>query len=651
MTAGFSSARYGVTPALIDSYGDVIFELSHNVQTRRGDPVRLKQFDAYERQRAAFGLSDGEIAERIGLTEMQVRIIRNAEERRRIQTEPYYLLNKLGGGKRFRPESQEQFVHPTPAGVALKAAMGFDPLEVRRYLEEGYWRPDTLSSWLRTHANERPDAPAIICDEETISYSQLQNRVDDLAEGFRSLGLGEADVVAVQLPNIPEHLIIYMALASLRAVMATLFMPCRKAEMTTLLGHSRARAFIGMTEIIDFAPAATALSIKDELPDLETVICLGYQEEGTVSYGDLSTFSPQRKRAPRPQPPVAADPMLLLYTSGTTASPKGVPLNGHVLLGNARLGAAEHGFDASDRLLSVTPFGHLFGLYSVHMALCVGAANVLLPSFSPARIAQTLKTHRPTALFATPAHIAACMAAGAFDRGSVASVVVAILSGVQVPGELVHAFGEILENGHVCQLWGMTEVQAGLYTRPHAPVDIVAGSAGQSAPGVDIRVVDGDGDALPLGAEGELQVRGPNLFSGYLNNSEANLEAFTDDGWFRTGDLARTDGDGNVSITGRSKDIINRGGAKYNPLDIERLLDDHPDVFRSAIVPMPDDVLGERAAAFVVPEGDARPTLNQLCDYLTGEGIARTKLPERLQLIKSMPLTPTQKIIKGQLIL
>jgi non-ribosomal peptide synthetase component E (peptide arylation enzyme) len=164
-----------------------------------------------------------------------------------------------------------------------------------------------------------------------------------------------------------------------------------------------------------------------------------------------------------------------------------------------------------------------------------------------------------------------------------------------------------------------------------------------------VRIASAQGGVLPQGEEGELQVRGGLLFPGYYANAEANGQAFTTDGWFRSGDLATQDAAGNVRITGRIKDVINRGGVKYNPRDIEDLLDAHPGVLQAAIVPIPDPDLGEKACCFVVPRGAQPPTLEALCAWLLERGIARTKLPERLQIIAEMPLTPTRKVIKGRL--
>jgi cyclohexanecarboxylate-CoA ligase len=159
-----------------------------------------------------------------------------------------------------------------------------------------------------------------------------------------------------------------------------------------------------------------------------------------------------------------------------------------------------------------------------------------------------------------------------------------------------------------------------------------------------------DGAPAPPGVEGELQVRGPSVFDGYLDNAQATADAFTPEGWFRTGDLARMDEHGNIQITGRSKDVINRGGVKFNAADVEALLARHPGVASCAIVPTPDPVLGERACCFVVlkPQADGL-RLEDLCRWLADHGVAKVKWPERLEIVDEMPMTPTRKIMKGEL--
>jgi cyclohexanecarboxylate-CoA ligase/acyl-CoA synthetase len=309
------------------------------------------------------------------------------------------------------------------------------------------------------------------------------------------------------------------------------------------------------------------------------------------------------------------------------------------MLANARLGAPEHGLDSRDRVLSAAPFSHLYGLYSLHCAWAVGACTVLMPVFSPPELASVVENLQPTALWTAPAHMAACRAAGLLDKHDWSSLKLAIVSGSSAPPELMRFLKEKLAGCAVTQLWGMTELQAGLYTRPGDPPEVSAASTGRPSPGTEVR----------LSPEGEIQVRGVPVFAGYLDNEQANREAFTADGWFRSGDLGAADAAGNVAITGRTKDVINRGGVKFNPAEVEMLLDSHPKILQSAIVPMPDPVLGEKACAFITLKNPQEISLQEVVDYLLAKNIAKNKLPEKLVVVAEMPLTPTRKVIKGKL--
>ena len=676
MSRGLSRSQIGVTEAMVQSFGETIFRLSHNHQVRRGDPIRLKDFAAVERQRADLGLSDTEISGRIGLSRDQVTFIRNLVERRKIRRNHYQRLLELGGGRRFRAERftpHEQRRGYREAAMNLRDAMRFDGDRAALYLERGWWSPaDTLSRWLIRAASETPDAPAIVGGGQTLSYRELAGRVAALAGGLKGLGLGSGDVVAVQLPNRVEYLVSYLAICAIGGVMTTLYVPYRAAEMETLLTHSRARAFIGLDAMGDFRPTRTVLDLRGRTGSPEHVIVLGEASEGargatdpaavpggasasvgsadaaggTSAFADLAGAPPHDLS----DGPVAADPFLLLYTSGTSARPKGVPLAYQGILGNARLGAPEHGITADDRILSAAPFGHLYGLYSFHLALSVGAATVLLPAFTPPDLARTLDAEAVTVLFAAPAHIAACLGAGLLSAEGLSRLRLAVLSGSAVAPAVAKGLQERMPDGHVTQLWGMTETQAGLYTRPGDPIETVAGTAGRPSPGTEVRIVGPDDTALPPGEEGELQVRGSLLFPGYFDHPEANREAFSAGGWFRTGDLAVVTGEGNVAITGRCKDVINRGGIKYNPRDVEDLLAAHPQIDMAAIVPVPDPVLGERACCCITVAGGAAPTLEAVCAYLDENGVAKVRWPERLEILDAMPLTATRKIVKGRLV-
>lgn len=652
MARGLTRDQIGITEEMIRTFGDAVFCMSHNIQVREGDPVRNLDFAEIERQREAMGLADVQIAERIGLTREQVMFIRNTEETRRLQTGQQAYLLDLGGGKRFRAEKvtrlEDRFRFSENA-LRLRAAMAFDPQQVSEYLRRGWWRDDTLSGWVLRHARERPEAPALIHGSVTISWRQLADQAARLAEGLRLAGVARGEVVAVQLPNVAEFVLAYLAICRLGAVMSAIHMAYRDAELASLLSHNRAVAAICLARAKDWSPAEAYCSMRASIPTLKTVIAFGERIEGTLSLGDLiEKSSPLAAQAV--QAPVASDPFLLLYTSGTTSAPKAVPHSYHTMLSNARLGAIEHRVSSADRILSAAPFSHLFGLYSLHVAWSEGAAAVLLPVFSPPELALTIERDRPTGLWTGPAHIAACRALGLFEKHDFGSLKLVIMSGSACPPELVRWFQARIPECAVTQLWGMTETQGALYTRPGDAPEVAAGTAGRPSPGTEVRILEPDGSPCAVKEEGELQVRGCLLFPGFFDNDAANQAAFTADRWYRTGDLATIDAEGNVAITGRNKDIINRGGVKFNPRDVEDLLDSHPKILQSAIVPMPDPVLGERACCCVtLRPGATALSLEEVTEFLLQHNIAKTKLPERLVVVPDMPLTPTRKIIKGRL--
>jgi non-ribosomal peptide synthetase component E (peptide arylation enzyme) len=650
MPRGLSFEQIGVTEALIETYADAVWKMSNNLQIRRGDPIRKLELDRVAAERADLGMSDAQIAGVLGLTRDQVMVIRVLTEARRFRRRSYYNLYELGRGKRFNPERHVPLEARSgfrQDALALRNALRFDAQQVGRFVAERWWAADTLPGWLAARAAKMPQRGAIRSADGDIDYAALRPRAERFAEGLYTLGLGRGDVVSVQLPNVAEFIVAYLAIARIGAVMSTAHMPYRAAELKTLLAHGRARALICLSRTKDYEPAAAALALKSGLPALEHVIALGGPVSGARRFSEVAAGG---GKLPDDLAPAPADPFLLLFTSGTSASPKAVPLTAQVTLGNARLSAPEHRITAGEVLLSAAPYSHLFGLYSFHLATSVGATNLLLPAFTPPDFAQAITSGRPTVLFAGPAHFAAMLKTGLLDATDLSSVRLVIVSGSACPPELARAVAARLPNGRFTQLWGMTETQAGLYTRPDDPLEVAALTAGRPSPGTEVRIVGPDGAMLPPGAEGELQVRGSLLFPGYFDNQAANLNAFTADGWFRSGDLASRDAEGNVRITGRSKDIINRGGVKYNPRDIEDLLDAHPELLQAAIVPVPDPVLGERACCVIVPRGARVPVLEELCAYLAERGVARYRLPERLEVVAEMPLTPTRKIIKSRLL-
>ena len=483
---------------------------------------------------------------------------------------------------------------------------------------------ETLWQLVERRARDAPDASALLFENDRVTNREFRDRALRLAKGLAELGVARGDVVAVQLPNIPEYLVSYAAICALGATLQPVHMPYRRAELSTLLAHSEAKAFIGLSRLKDERPAG-----------FKNVISLGEPEPDAMPFARLAACEPMPPRQSSPD-----ERFLLLYTSGTTDHPKGVPHAQRGFLGNARASVPELEISSKDTILSAAPLTHLYGLFAYHLSLCSGAAMSLLPAFTPTDLARVIEKNKASCIFAGPAHFKPLLDGGLLEKHDFSSVRFACLSGSPVPPELAAAVEAKLKGkGKTIQLWGMTELQAGSFSRPSDAAHVRHGTAGAATPGTELRVVDE-----------RLQVRGLSLFNEYSKNPAATREAFTADGWFETGDTAEISAAGHLRFTGRVKEIINRGGVKYSPLDVEALIDRMPGVARSAIVPYPDAVLGERACVFVqAAPGAARTTLETIMRELDRAGVAKFKWPERLELIETMPLTPTQKVMRGRL--
>jgi len=524
----------------------------------------------------------------------------------------------------------------------------YPPELAARYRAAGWWTDELLGDWLERAARAAPDRTAVRQGTVSLGYAELRRRAHAFARGLARLGVAKGDVVAVQLPNLVEFVVAYLGISARGAVMQTVHMPYREAELETLLRHSGAVAIVCVARAKEYVAAALALELRKRLPRLAHVIAVGDAPAGAVAFDALADAA---LGDAAPAVAVAAsDPFVLLYTSGTTAAPKGVPHPYQTYLSNFRLAARELGIAPHDVVLCAAPFTHLYGLSALSVALCAGATAVLLPAYTPQEFAELIVRERPSVVYAGPAHIASCLGSGLLDGKDCSSVRLVVLSGAAVPAELAQGLEARLGGGKVLQLWGMTELQAGAYGRPgDAPGDRI-GSAGRAAPGNELRVVRDDGAPAAAGEVGELEMRGASLFAGYLDNPEATAAAFSADGWFRTGDLAAIDAAGNLHLAGRTKEVINRGGVKFNPLDVENLIVAHPAVEMCAIVPMPDPVLGERACCFVTLRTGARFGFDEMRQWLAAHGIGKVRWPERLEVIEAMPMTPTRKVIKGALV-
>ncbi|MGI9415112.1 MAG: class I adenylate-forming enzyme family protein, partial [Hyphomicrobiales bacterium] len=335
----------------------------------------------------------------------------------------------------------------------------------QRYVSDGLWTDDVFPDFLSRWASETPGHAALLGPDGAITYGDLADRAGRLAGGLRRLGLGPGDVIAVQLPNGPDFVATYLAACQIGAVTQTIHMPYHEAELEFLLRHGRARTLVCMAAAQDRSPAASAVALMPALPDLEHVIAACGDTDGAAGLAALADGTALEESATLG----GDDRFLLLYTSGTTADPKGVPHRYRGFVYNARASAKEMEFSPDDVALSLAPMSHLYGLFSFHLALISGATTALLPAFSPPAFAATVEACRATKIFAAPAHLAATLNMGLLDAHDFSSVRFIYLSGSVVPPELARAVEDKLPNGITLQLWGMSETQAGAYTRPADP--------------------------------------------------------------------------------------------------------------------------------------------------------------------------------------
>ena len=526
------------------------------------------------------------------------------------------------------------------------------PLHSKKLVEQfrsaGYWNDDTLSTYIEKWAKETPKKTAIVAPDHELTYAEWHSASLKFANALLDLGLKRGDVIAIQYPNTPEFLIAYIGIALMGGVMCTLHMPYRAGEMAPLMNHGNTKAVICWQGDEKYDAPQTMEGLKTQVPTLEHIIVVGEPNNGQHNFKTLiETANP----SPIKDPPIASDPCILCFTSGTSASPKGVVRTYETLTANARIYSPTIELSADDRVMVAPPFTHVFGLTCATLALCWGSTNILMSLFTPELYTDRLINAKPSILFSAPAHVAASIKAGLLDDVDLSSLKEVIIAGSVCPPEVAADLERRMPNGRSGQLFGMTETILIMQTPLNERPEIRHSSTGRKTEGINFRIVNPlDDTEVAVGEEGELLLSGYAIMAGYLNNEAANEAAFTSDGFFRSGDLATCDADGNVIITGRVKDVINRGGIKINPTDIENILQAHPSIVLAALVPMHDDVLGERICVFITLAPNASITFDQMTNYLEENGIAKMRWPERLEIIEEMPMTPTRKIQKGELI-
>jgi len=520
------------------------------------------------------------------------------------------------------------------------------PAELRAaWVEAGHTPGVDLRTLFDEQVARHPDKVAVIDDEKSTTYAEIGAIADRIAGLLSDWGIGRGDVVAIQLPNVAEACAADLAVASIGATCLAYPVLYRHNEVRSLLARSGAVACLFVRRLRDFDYAAMMAELRPELPGLGHLGVLGDPADGCDSL-DARFHAPG---PPPPRPAVAVgphDPARIIVTSGTEAAPKMV-LYSHAAVGGGIaqvLGALHPGDDT--RFLLLPPLSTGFGSLGTYAGLArYGVTLVVTANFDPAAVLKVIEREGVTHMLAVPTMLAMLLATGTGDA-DLSSLQVVGSFGAAMSEDRVRAtldiFGARFVNGYGCSDGALC------MTGWDDPPDKIARTVGRPSPAMsEIRILDDDGAELPVGETGEVCARGPMSPLGYFESPELDARYRFDGGWVRTGDLGFLDAEGYLHIAGRKKDIIVRGGYNISPAETEAGLCKHPAIAEAACVGYPDERLGERMCAFVVlAVGAEPPTLTELEAFLVADGLARIKVPERLEIIDAMPLNPTGKILK-----
>ena len=533
--------------------------------------------------------------------------------------------------------------------------LGFKPWPddfVQRYRCAGLWEDVTLWGMMARTVARYPDKVALVAGSLRQSYADLDRISARLGASLLQLGIAPLDRVVLQLPNVPEFVHYYLALVRIGAIPVMALRSHRQTEVRHFIRASGAVAYVlpDVAHKFDYRPMATQM--QKEFPDLKTVIVVGEPGPGQLAHSGLlagasdAAVIAQRLAEVKFSPD---DVATMLLSGGTTALSKLIPRTHNDYVLNARLCGKAADFDEQTVFMAILPLGHNYNLASPGIlgAFYYGGIVVLAASGQAEEVFSLVSRERVSVIAAAVPLISNWLVADLPAGCDLSSLKVIQNGGARLAPELrqriISKFG--------CQpqeIYGTAEGLINM-TRTDDPLDLMLNSSGSPVcEDEEIKVVDDFGNEVSDGESGELLTRGPYTIRGYYKADDKNAEAFTQDGFYRMGDIVRKQGR-NIYTEGRRKDLINRGGEKISCDEVENLILMHPAVKSASLVAMPDPVFGEKACAFAVLKEGQKLSFKELIAFLEQQNIARFKLPERLEVVAEFPLSPVGKILKRQL--
>jgi len=536
----------------------------------------------------------------------------------------------------------------------LEGTVPYKLEDEQEYINRGWWRGLTLSDYLDRAADIHPNKEAFVDRIGRYTYGQAREKVDRLSLGMIKSGINPLDRVLVQLPNWNEFIFAYFACQKIGAIPVLMIERHRQFEIDRLLKITGATAWIvpKKTHKFDFEPMISDV-LKDH-PEIKQVITVRGKIDGTVfkSLEELIEENPLTQDARSVLEQRRPDPRQVSHmgpTGGTTGAPKIVPRTHNSLACAVEFCSMSWDQNCEDVNMIVGPVGHDLSFSKGMLGSLITQGKLIFQSSTDtADICQTIERERVTSIIWVPSLAQKLLQfedTGNYDLSSLRKM---HSGGGASHREMVKGimdrFGICYYNGY-----GGTEGMTTI-TRSADDYETICGTVGRPTFPHDIyKVVNGEGNNRPSNTPGELLVRGPSVFSGYYKNPEENAKVFDEGGFLKTGDLATINEDGYITLCGRIKEMINRGGESISATDIEKLIILHPKVSVVAVIPMPDKLLGERTCAYIEADGGATLTFEDIIEFLKSQNASVLQLPERIVFIESMPMTKVGKLDKTAL--
>jgi long-chain acyl-CoA synthetase len=495
----------------------------------------------------------------------------------------------------------------------------------------------TLKELLQSRAAETGDRPAVIYKDEPTSYRELEARVTRFANALAGLGVGRDDKVAVMLNNCPEFIVTFFACSYLGAVAVPVNIFYKERELEFLLRDSDAVALVATPAFAEFFS-----KIEETPPLFKWLVVTGPYGEG-LQFGELEA---KASAEPLEVDVGEEDVAEILYTSGTTGVPKGTMLTQGNLFFHADAIIQVLQLAGDDRALMVVPMFHGYGITVMLCCFRVGTCFVLLDPFDAEEVFRVIAEHRVTFLPMVVAMYFMVYHHPEREKYDLSSLRIGISGASAMPAQLMRDCSSAL-NITILEAWGLTECSASA-TIQRMNMPYKEGSVGLAHPGVEVGALGDAGNLLGPNEVGELVIRGPLVMKGYYKRPE-ETEAALRGGWLHTGDMGYRDEDGYFFMVDRKKELVNVGGEKVFPREVEELMYTHPAIAEAALVPQPDAKLGEIPVAVVALKPGASLTEGELVEFLSSK-LARFKVPRRVVIMESLPRNPIGKIVKKELV-